>query len=68
MQSDRNEIAEQRTEFFNIGEPITPDSETYPTLIEEFSTKIRNNMKKKRRLARITGFMRLVYPSAKRWK
>ena len=26
MQSYRNEIAEQRTEFFNLTEPITPET------------------------------------------
>ncbi|HFD87166.1 MAG TPA: radical SAM protein [Gammaproteobacteria bacterium] len=61
VQSYRNEIAEQRAEFFNIGEDITPDAETYAALIEEFSAKIRRNMKKKRRLARLTESMRLVY-------
>jgi MoaA/NifB/PqqE/SkfB family radical SAM enzyme len=61
VQSYRNEIAEQRAEFFNVGEDITPDADTYKTIIEEFSTKIRNSMKKKRRLARVTESMRLVY-------
>ncbi len=61
VQSYRNEIAEQRAEFFNIGEDITPDAETYARLIEGFSAKIRENMKKKRWLARLTESMRLVY-------
>jgi MoaA/NifB/PqqE/SkfB family radical SAM enzyme len=61
VQSYRNEIAEQRAEFFNVGEDITPDADTYKTIIEEFSNKIRNSMKQKRRLARVTESMRLVY-------
>ncbi len=61
VQSYRNEIAEQRAEFFNIGEDITPDAATYEVLINEFSRKTRENMKQKRRLARITESMRLVY-------
>lgn len=61
VQSYRNEIAEQRTEFFNLTEPITPDAETYERLIREFSAKIRKNVSKKRELAKITESLRLVY-------
>ena len=61
VQSYRNEIAEQRAEFFNIGEDITPDAATYEALIQGFSQKIRHSMKQKRRLARITESLRLVY-------
>lgn len=61
VQSYRNEIAEQRTEFFNLTEPITPDAETYERLIREFSEKIRENVAKKRELAKITESFRLVY-------
>jgi len=61
VQSYRNEIAEQRAEFFNLGDDITPDADTYESLIQGFSQKIRNNMGSKRRLARITESLRLVY-------
>ena len=61
VQSYRNEIAEQRTEFFNLTEPITPDAETYERLIREFSEKVRENLSKKRELAKITESLRLVY-------
>ena len=61
VQSYRNEIAEQRTEFFNLTVSITPDAETYERLIREFSAKIRKNVSKKRELAKITESLRLVY-------
>ncbi|MCK5606475.1 radical SAM protein, partial [Candidatus Pacearchaeota archaeon] len=61
VQSYRNEIAEQRTEFFNLEDPITPDAETYERLIDEFSAKIRQNVGKKRELAKVTESLRLVY-------
>jgi MoaA/NifB/PqqE/SkfB family radical SAM enzyme len=61
VQSYRNEIAEQRTEFFNLEDPITPDAETYERLVGEFAEKIRKNMEKKRKLTKITESLRLVY-------
>ena len=61
VQSYRNEVAEQRTEFFNLEDPITPDAETYERLIKEFAAKIRENIRGKRKLARITESFRIVY-------
>ena len=61
VQSYRNEIAENRTEFFNMEDPITPDSETYKRLVNKFSEKIRQNIAKKRKLAKVTESLRLVY-------
>lgn len=61
VQSYRNEIAEQREEFFNIGDPITPSGEEYGELMGEFSTKVRAAMRDKRPLARVTESLRLVY-------
>lgn len=61
VQSYRNEIAEQREEFFNVGDPITPTGEQYQELMRLFKQKIRDNLKSKRRLARITESFRLVY-------
>ena len=61
IESYRNEIAEQRAEFFNKQDPITPTAGEYKALIERFSKKIRENMKGKRRLTRITECLRLVY-------
>lgn len=60
-QSYRNEIAEQREEFLNIGDPITPSGEEYARLMEGFAEKIRSNIKNKRPLARVTESLRLVY-------
>jgi len=61
VQSYRNEIAEQRSEFFNMGDPITPTSKEYERLMERFSASIRENLKNKRRLTRMTESLRLVY-------
>ena len=61
VQSYRNEIAEQREEFFNIGDPITPTGEEYAHLMREFAAKVRTNLPKKRPLARLTESLRLVY-------
>jgi len=61
IQSYRNEIAEQREEFLNIGDPITPSGEEYADLMKSFSGKIRKSMGEKRPLARLTESLRLVY-------
>lgn len=61
VQSYRNEIAEQREEFFNIGDPITPTGEEYAELMRDFAAKVRKNLPKKRPLARLTESLRLVY-------
>jgi MoaA/NifB/PqqE/SkfB family radical SAM enzyme len=61
VQSYRNEIAENRTEFFNIEDPITPDAATYKRLVSKFAEKIRQNIAKKRKLTKVTESLRLVY-------
>ncbi|HDH11968.1 MAG TPA: radical SAM protein [Nitrospirae bacterium] len=61
VESYRNEIAERRAEFFNKEDPITPDADTYERLIRGFSRKVRENIHKKRSLARTTEAFRLVY-------
>jgi MoaA/NifB/PqqE/SkfB family radical SAM enzyme len=61
IESYRNEIAEERTEFFNIGDRITPSAEEYDNLMKYFAGRTRENIRKKRRLARITESLRLVY-------
>jgi MoaA/NifB/PqqE/SkfB family radical SAM enzyme len=61
VESYRNEIAEQREEFFNIGDHITPTGEEYAELMKGFAEKIRKSLKKKRLLARVTESLRLVY-------
>ncbi len=61
VESYRNEIAEQREEFFNIGDPITPTADQYKILMQSFKRKIRENIRSKRNLARVTESFRLVY-------
>jgi MoaA/NifB/PqqE/SkfB family radical SAM enzyme len=61
IQSYRNEIAENRAEFFNADDSIMPDVETYENLMTSFAAKIRENLSGKRDLARITESLRLVY-------
>ncbi len=61
VQSYRNEIAEQREEFFNIGEDITPSNEVYERLMKNFKEKVKSNLKNKKSLAKTTESMRLVY-------
>lgn len=61
VQSYRNEIAEQREEFFNLDDPITPTGEQYETLMKSFKQKIRENIRSRRKLGRITESFRLVY-------
>ncbi len=61
VQSYRNEIAEQREEFFNIGEKITPSDEVYEKLMINFKDKIKKNLKSKRSLTIITESTRLIY-------
>ena len=61
VQSYRNEIAEQREEFFNIGEDITPSNEVYEKLMKNFKEKVKANLKNKKSLAKTTESMRLVY-------
>jgi len=61
VQSYRNEIAEQRAEFFNLGDVITPDAETYERLVSVFAEKIRVNLSKKQKMTKVTESLRLVY-------
>ncbi len=61
VESYRNEVAECRTEFFNLDDPITPPAEVYQELIKDFARKVEENIGKKKRLARTTEAMRVVY-------
>ena len=61
VESYRNEIAEQREEFFNLDDPITPTPDIYKKLMEKFSKKIREHLASKRDLAKMTESLRLVY-------
>ena len=61
VESYRNEVAECRTEFFNLSDPITPPAEVYQRLIKDFARKVEENIGKKRSLAKTTEAMRVVY-------
>ena len=61
VESYRNEVAECRTEFFNLNDPITPPAEVYQRLIKDFSKKVEENIGKKKSLARMTEALRVVY-------
>lgn len=59
--SYRNEIAEKRSEMFNLDSSITPSPEDYEKATRFFVRQIRNNMKNKPLFQRITNAFRLVY-------
>ena len=61
VESYRNEIAEQRAEFFNVGDPITPAVEVYEKLMEDFREKLISNIHKKKKLTKISEALRLTY-------
>lgn len=61
IQSYRSEVAEQREEFCNIGDPITPSAEEYIDLIHGFAAKIKKNLKQKKSFTKTTEALRLVY-------
>jgi MoaA/NifB/PqqE/SkfB family radical SAM enzyme len=61
IQSYRNEIAEQREEFFNLKDPITPTAEQYQKLMKRFKNKIRENVRGKKLYTKVTEAFRLVY-------
>lgn len=57
----RNEIAEERAEFFNIGDEITPTAKQYADLMIRFKMKVKEDLKQKSKLTRITQAFRFVY-------
>ena len=59
--SYRNEIAEQRSEMFNMGDAITPNAEQYEQAIEGFVEQIRNAVRARSLFQRINNAFRLVY-------
>ncbi len=61
VESYRNEIAEQRAEFFNWGDPITPSAEQYRRLMADFAARTWEAAPHKRSLAQMTESLRLVY-------
>ncbi len=61
IESYRHEIAEQRVEFHNIGDPITPSAKVYTQLTRKFSDEIIKNIKGKAFHTKITESIRLAY-------
>jgi len=61
IESYRNEVAEERAEFFNQNSSITPTADEYAELMKGFSQRIWANTRAKRKLARVTEALRLVY-------
>jgi MoaA/NifB/PqqE/SkfB family radical SAM enzyme len=61
IESYRHEIAEQRAEFHNLGDPITPPADVYAALTERFKNKIATNIRGKAFLTRTTEAVRVVY-------
>lgn len=59
--SYRNEIAEQRSEMFNLSDAITPSAADYERAVRFFVDQIRGNMRHRHRFQRITNAFRLVY-------
>lgn len=56
-----SEIAEQRTELFNVGEPITPDPDEYEAAINDFNTELAAGQIEERSVSRTTLAFRQVY-------
>ena len=61
VESYRNEVAECRTEFFNLNDPITPPADVYQRLIKDFARKVEENIATKKNLAKMTEALRVVY-------
>lgn len=61
VESYRNEVAECRTEFFNLDDPITPPADVYQKLIKDFAKKVEDNIATKKNLAKMTEALRVVY-------
>jgi MoaA/NifB/PqqE/SkfB family radical SAM enzyme len=61
IESYRHEVAEERHEFFNVGEAIAPSADLYEKLLEHFTQGILDHLPEKRPLTRTTETLRLVY-------
>ena len=59
--SYRNEIAEERSEMFNIEYGITPTPEQYQKAIAYFVQQLKSNMRNRSYFHRLTNAFRLVY-------
>jgi len=54
-----SELAEERAELFNVGDPITPTPEEYEKAISEFNSELANGANKK--VSSVTSAFRRVY-------
>jgi len=61
VESYRHEIAEERAEFHNKNDGIMPSPQEYEKLVRLFSASIRDGLKDKRQLTRLTESLRMVY-------
>ena len=61
VESYRHEIAEQRVEFHNVGDPITPPPDVYERLTRRFADKIVRNIKNKAFVTRALEAVRVSY-------
>jgi len=61
VDSYRNEIAEKRSEMFNIKHPVTPGADEYEKAVDYFVERIRANIKNRAFFHRITNAFRIVY-------
>ena len=61
VESYRNEVAECRTEFFNLQDEITPSAEIYQRLIKDFDAMVVDNICKNKNRATTTEAMGVVY-------
>jgi len=59
--SYRNEIAEKRSEMFNLEEPITPLTQSYNNAVKKFIQQIKGMKKNSSFFQRINNAFRLVY-------
>lgn len=55
------EIAENRSELFNVADDITPDAQTYKNLILNFRESTKQNLRSRRSISKYTEASRLVY-------
>lgn len=61
VDSYRNEIAEQRSEMFNMENSITPSPDEYEKAINYFVGQVKKNKKVQKFFQRMTNAFRLVY-------
>ncbi len=55
------EVAEQRTELFNVDKDITPSADEYMRFINELSEAIKSELKSKKAVSKTTQAFRLIY-------